>query len=263
MRVDTIRRVVLVAGLAVGLHGCGVNEVEIPELTGPSGSAEDLVITATPDVLVADGASFAVVRGIFRDRNAQPIRGRAIFFAIADETGRFANIGKLSSDKGNVLTDQNGVATVIYTTPVRTDGTANQTVQILARPVGDDANGEVFNGSLPTLLFRRVRIQLVSAEPRLFPANPDNVEDNLPVCNFLVEAPNGYRTGVAILFQNTSFDLNGTIVRYEWRFDDTQNIEHAPDTAHVYSSSGTHKVTLTVTDDDGGQAACFVDLPIT
>jgi hypothetical protein len=245
---------------ALMMASCDVNDVRTPELIGPAERAESLILTASPDVLVADGVSFSVVRGTFRDQNGQPLRGRAIYFAIADESGRFAQIGKLSSDKGNVLTDQNGIATVIYTSPVRTDATANQNVLIVARPVGDDANGEIFNGNLPTTLYRRVRIQLVSAEFRQFPERSGNAN---PTCNFVVEAPNGMRAGVTILFQNTSADSDGVITRYEWRFDDTSNIEYAPDTSHVFKSSGTHNVNLTVTDDDGGQAACFVNLSIT
>jgi PKD repeat protein len=250
-----------VAVSAMTMASCGVDDVRTPDLIGPSERAESLVMTASPDILVSDGVSFSIIRATFRDQNAQPLRGRAIYFAIADNNGRFAAIGRLSSDKGNVLTDQNGVATIIYTSPYRTDATANQTVQILARPIGDDTSGETVSGndSVPVNLFRRVRIQLVSAEPRLFPSNPNN---SAPTCNFAVETPNGARTGVAILFQNTSFDSDGTIVRYEWKFDDTLNIEYSPDTAHIYKSTGTHNVTLTITDNDGKQSACFVNLVI-
>src|SRR5262245_49034832 len=73
--------------LCLGLLGCGVNEVDIPDLFGPSSTGESLVMMATPDVLVADGRSFSVIQGVFRDRNAQPIVGRAILFKITDESG--------------------------------------------------------------------------------------------------------------------------------------------------------------------------------
>jgi hypothetical protein len=248
MKFRSAVRSVLVLSLALVLHGCGVNEVEIPELTGPSERAESLVLRATPDVLVADGRSFAIIRGTFLDRNGQPLPGRGIHFATADESGRFASIGSLSND--TVATDVNGIAQVLYTTPPRTDATANQFVKIMARPIGDDASGDIY---------RSVTIELRSAEPRLFPQNPDN---ELPSCNFVVEAPSGYRTNTAILFQSTANDVGGTIVRYEWDFGDNTR-EDKPDTAKVYRSAGTFKVIHTVTDDDGGQAACFVDLTIT
>jgi hypothetical protein len=246
---------VLVAVLGATLHGCGVNEIEIPELSGPSERAESLIITATPDLLVADGRSFAVVRATFRDRNAEPLRGRAIAFHTADESGRFASIGTLSSDVA--VTDGNGIAQIIYTAPPRTDATANQTVLVQARAIGNDFNGQ--EGGL----YRTARIELRSAEPRLFPLNPTN---NPPKCFFIVEAPLGLRAPVTVLFQTTSSDEDGTIVRYEWRFSDDPNPTlpgtYSPDTAHVYRQAGTWRVTHTVTDDDGGQSSCFVDLDI-
>jgi len=244
----------VVAALGAALHGCGVHELEIPDLSGPSERAESLVITATPDMLVADGRSFAIVRATFRDRNAQPLPGRAISFRTADESGRFASIGTLSSDVA--VTDGNGVAQIVYTAPPRTDATANQTVLVMARSIGNDFNGaEGFD--------RQARIELRSAEPRLFPLNPLNTG---PTCFFIVEAALGLRAPVTVLFQTTSFDTDGTIVRYEWRFSDSPNptfpTTYSPDTAHVFTQPGTWRVTHTVTDDDGGQSSCFVDLTI-
>jgi len=239
---------VVVAALGAALHGCGVHELEIPDLSGPSERAESLVITATPDMLVADGRSFAVVRAIFRDRNSQPIPGRAISFRTADESAQFASIGTLSSDVA--VTDANVIAQVIYTAPPRTDATANQTMLVMARAVGNDFNGaEGWD--------RRVRIELRSAEPRLFPLNPTN---DPPVCDFIAETPLGTQAPVTVLFQNTSYDPDGTIIRYEWKFSDNPNPTvtdtYSPDTAHVYRSAGTWIVTLTVTDDDGKQQSC-------
>jgi len=247
------------AALCLALSGCGVNEVDIPDLFGPSERGESLVLTASPDVLVADGRSFSLVQGIFRDRNGQPIRGRAILFKIGDESGHEISLGTLSSDagKGNTNTDANGVAQVIYTSPPRTDATANQSVLIMGRPVGTDFNAETY---------RYVRIELRSAEPRLFPQVPGNVS---PFCNFLWETPNSpagvFRAPVFVQFNSTSNDEDGTIVRYEWFFSDLVNggVEYAPDTGHVFQRPGTWVVTHIVTDDDGGQKACAATFTVT
>jgi len=240
---------VVVAGLGFALHGCGVGEVEIPELAGPSERWESLNLTATPDLLVADGRSFAVIRAMFRDGNAQPLPGRAIAFHTSDESGHFANIGTLSSDVA--VTDGNGIAQIIYTVPPHTDATANQTVLVNARAVGNDFNGQIGE-------YRYVRIELRSAEPRLFPQVAGNAS---PTCNFIVEAPGGLRAPAAVSFQNTSFDSDGTIVRYEWKFSDNPNPgvteAYSPDTIHVFRTPGTYTATLIVTDDDGGQTVCF------
>ena len=51
-------------------------------------------------------------------------------------------------------------------------------------------------------------------------------------------------------FTDTSTDGDGTVVAYEWDFDDTfTSIDQHP--THLFTSNGTYNVQLTVTDDDG------------
>jgi len=238
-------------GLLVFYTGCGLDKVEIPDLEGPSELGLSLRLTVTPDVVTADGFSTAFVQAEVHDENGRPLGNRDIFFAIADESGRFADIGTLFDLAGNRLgateaiirTNGQGLAQLIYRTPPRTDATANQTILVGARPVGTDANGAVY---------RSVRLELRSAEPRLFPQVPGNVA---PTCTFIVEAPDGFRAGRSILFQTTASDIDGTIVRYEWFFGDGTNVDYHPDTNHVFRFPGTYTVTHKCTDDDGGQGA--------
>jgi PKD repeat protein len=243
------RRLSAVTALAllIGPAGCSMHDVSIPELDGPSELGLSLRLTASPDVITADGESTSLVTATLRGPDGRPVSGRTIFFATADVNGRFAAIGDLSAEQ--VATNGNGVAQVIYTAPPRTDATANQTVLVLARPVGDDANGA---------LYRSVRIELRSAEPRLFPPIPGNVP---PVCNFAVQAPGGFRTNVTILFQSTSSDSDGVIVRYFWDFGNGKRADN-PDTATVYFTPGSYTVVHTVTDNGGLQSSCQAILPI-
>ena len=236
--------------------GCGLDKVEVPPLDGPAELALSLKLTASPDLLVADGLSTASIQAQVRGPNGEALANRDIFFAITDEEGHAADIGELRS--GSRLgtgtgvrerTNSQGIAQAIYESPVRTDATANQTVLITARPIGDDANASVY---------RSVRIELRSAEPRLFPAVPNNTA---PTCNFAIETPMGMRTNVSILFQNTSSDADGTIIRYEWFFGDGLQGD-APDQNHVFRLPGIYTVTLVVTDDDGRQSACAVNMTI-
>jgi len=197
----------------------------------------------------------------------------------------FAAIGSFPTGQGpafalSVRTDGNGVARVVYQAPPRTDSTADQTVLIAARPIGTDANGAVY---------RTVRIELRSAEPRLFPPNPNNAG---PTCSFVIEIPRGSScaipptppptptpvpsgspttapptaappagptTGVCrnapILVQTTSFDPDGVIVRYLWNFGNGRTSD-APEGAAWYTNAGPHTITHTVTDDDGAQSTC-------
>jgi PKD domain len=246
--------VVLCALLA--FNGCGLDDVDVPELDGPSTFAANLTLKIEPDLLVADGMSTALVTATFFDVNGRPAANRPIFFTIADEDGRFAAIGNFPTAEGpgfavTVNTDGGGVARVVYQVPPRTDATADQTVLIAARPIGDDAAGA---------MYKTVRLELRSAEPRLFPPTPGNVP---PTCQITVETPNGLRPNVAILFNTRSFDLDGVIVRYEW-FCGSGNggPSYAPDVACVYRTPGSYTVTHRVTDDDGGQATCGATLTI-
>lgn len=264
MRKDSVRRTYrartcLVAGLLLALGGCGLSEVDIPDFEGPAELALSLRLTATPDVVTADGFTTSLIQATVRNQDGQPVAGRSIVFSLADENGRFADIGQLSDPltgerlhAGTAIarTAGNGVATVIYTTPARTDATANQIVRVLARPVGDDANGQ---------LYRAVSIELRSAEPRIFPENPNNA---LPLCSFIMQPATGpYRVGQVISFQSTSRDVPesgsgrvGTIIRYEWFFGDGTTGD-GPEEAKVYSFPGSFTVTHICTDDDGAQGA--------
>ena len=244
--------------LLLGLNSCGLDEVEIPDtFEGPSETGLSLRLTAQPDIVTADGFSTSLVQVSARDQTGRAATGRDIFFAIGDEDGRFADLGALRANGAVgigtgvvVRTNGQGLAQVVYEAPARTDATAHQTVLVMARVVGDDANAASY---------RSVRIELRSAEPRLFPQNPDN-ED--PDCDFNVQAPNGFRVNQSILFQSTSFDPDGTIVRYWWDFGNGTRVADHADVAASYRFPDTYTVTHVVTDDDGAQAACAGTLVI-
>ncbi len=290
------RRALLLAAL-VAFQGCGLDDVDIPELDGPSAFAAQLQLRATPDLLVADGRSQSVITATFQDENGRPAPNREIFFTIADEDGLFAAIGNFPTAEGpgfavSVRTDGQGIARIVYQAPPRTDATADQTVLIAARPIGDDASAAVY---------RTVRIELRSAEPRLFPPNPDNAP---PFCQFVIETPRGScvrpappapptptpipnpsaiptaaptttiatpapGTGGAcqvgvnqpVLVQTTSFDPDGVIVRYLWNFNNGRAAD-SPDSIVSYQSPGTFAITHQVTDDDGATAVCTQSITV-
>jgi hypothetical protein len=266
----------------LAFNGCGLNDVSIPELDGPSTFAANLTLRINPDLLVADGVSQAVVTALFFDSNGRPSANQVIFFTIADEDGQFAAIGHFPTAQGpgfavSVPTDSQGIARVVYQVPPRTDATADQTILIAARPIGDDAAAAIY---------RTVRLELRSAEPRLFPPNPDN---NSPQCSFVVEVPRGScvqptpptpipgasptptppptqpfpgdpicEVGVnrPVLVQTSSFDPDGRIVRYLWNFGNGR-VADTPDSITSYSQPGQYTILHSVTDDDGGTDSCL------
>ncbi len=248
-RVKKLRNVLPVAatGLAVLALGCGLKSVDVPPVSGPSELGLSLKLTANPDILYADGTSQASITVEARGPDGQLLAGRDIFFDIADESGSFAAIGSLNTNR--VATGSNGAAQVTYTAPARTDITANTFVSVVARPVGNDATGQIY---------RQVLIELRSAETKLFPPNPNNKP---PTCNYAVQAPSGFLSGRDILFQDTSSDPDGVIVRYEWDFGDGSDREDKPDVNHAFAS-GTYDVIHIVTDNNGAQTACSAPVNI-
>jgi hypothetical protein len=248
-------RAITALTLALAMAGCGLDEVEVPALDGPSTFGISLLLSVSKDVLVSDGRDFAVVTATVRGPDGRPAPNVDVFFAIADESGRFADIGVIVGSNGpgtgaTVRTNAQGVAQVLYEAPPRTDATANQTVLVMARVVGTDFNGQGY---------RSVRIELRSAEPRLFPANPDNLP---PDCDFITEPDFGpFRTNTVIGFHSTSSDPDGVIIRYEWNFGDGTTGD-APDTAKVYRSPGSYTVTHSVIDDDGARGSCQASIPV-
>jgi PKD repeat protein len=235
-------------GLALVGLSCGLDKVTIPPLSGPSELALSIRLTVNPDVITADGFSTALVQAEVRGPDARPVANQDVYFQIADGVSAgFADIGTLNNNRGQ--TNGSGITQVIYTAPPRTDNTANRTVLITARPVGNDANGFVY---------RTVRLELRSPEPRLFPQTPGN---QVPICSFAVEYPQGTGVGSQILFQSTSSDIDGVIIRYFWDFGDGEN-DDKPDVNHAYGFAGSFTVTHIVTDNGGAQKACTLKLII-
>lgn len=246
---------------AITLQGCGLDKVQTPtSLVGPSELGNSIEMRALPDIVIADGIQTSVIQAVVRDNNGKPLVGKPVVFTIADEVGRTAEIGTLTSATGvrvfgstSINTNANGIAQVVYTTPERRDFTADARIIVGARLVGTDANG----APLTTL-----RIELRSAEPRRFPQIPGNV---VPTCNFNI-APNNpiYKEGTVLRFASTANDSDGYIARYEWYFGDGTNStgsEGTIDVQHPYPLAGTYTVTHIVTDNAGSQAAC--SLPVT
>jgi hypothetical protein len=256
---------VVVCTAALGVAGCGLDKLSVPDFVGPAELALSVKVTAEPDIITADGFSTSLVKATVRDQNGKAVSGKAVFFSITDAAYRPADIGMLRTATGQaaidvgtgvqIATDGQGIAQVTYVAPYRTDATANQPILVTARPVGDDAAGQIR---------RSVQIDLRSAEPRLFPQAPGN---GAPTCSFIVEATAkgancsalntcSIPVGTGVNFQTTSSDSDGTIIRYEWFFGDGSAVQYYPDTVHVYKNTGTFTTTHRVTDNAGAQAAC-------
>ena len=240
----------LALGLLLALNGCGLDKVELPDLEGPSELGTGIRMTATPDIVTADGFSSSLIQIHVQDQNGAPAVGRQVFVAVADANGNTADIGELRSTSGSGLgtglvltTGANGVAQASYEAPPRTDFTANSSVLITARPVGNDFAGQIY---------RTVRIELRSAEPRFFPQVPGAGIS----CGFTVEPSFGpYRVNTVISLMSTSASVAGPIIRYEWFFGDGTK-DDKPNIAKVFRVPGDFLAAHVVTDSQGNRAAC-------
>jgi len=119
--------------LAVGgislLGSCRPNATNIPNLAGPSELAISILMSADPDVLVADGVSTSAIGINIRDRNGQPINNLKCVFALT---------GPGTIDHLYATTNGAGMASVTYTAP-SSSGSGSASVQV--RPIGLDFNG--------------------------------------------------------------------------------------------------------------------------
>ncbi len=262
MSLQSIRKMVGRAGgaafivsLAVGFAGCGLDQVEIPDVSGPATFANALVVRVTPDVLLADAVSTAVVTAQLRGPNGEPQAGTTIFFAITDEAGNFIDLGTLYSTQATFhppapqtteVTGTDGVARVTYRVPERIRLTAIQRVLILARIVGNDAQGRGFKSAA---------IELRPAEVRRYPDPGGAVS-----CAIIVDPETGpYPVNTTVRFFTGS---TGGIVRYFWSFGDGAQ-DDKPDVQHHWSRPGAFSVTHVVTAGSGDQAQCSITMNIT
>ena len=70
-----------------------------------------------------------------------------------------------------------------------------------------------------------------------------------PIANFTYE-PTEIQVGDRIFFNDTSYDLNGTIVAWWWQFGDGYYSD-LQNCTHIYLNEGMYVVNLTVTDNNG------------
>lgn len=89
------------------------------------------------------------------------------------------------------------------------------------------------------------------------------VENRAPVAAFAAFAGPAIVGAPATIDASASYDLDGTIVDYEWDFDDDGVYEEhgaSPTASHVFGSSGTYPVRVRIHDNGG--ATDVVDAPI-
>ena len=223
-------RVTTTNGMARSILTSGV-EVGIAEITvssGVVGTAEPIMVqigaaiasislTATPaSISFEEGATSSITAVVF-DENAQTIANASVTFS--------TDAGSLDSGGKIVLTNESGEAFDILTLGSWDKDVDTVTVTTTAGAITSS-----------------IAIKVIT---------PPNI---FPTANFTY-SPSDPKVGDWVTFNaSSSYDADGTIVKYSWDFGDALT-GMGKIVTHPYSTSGDKTVTLTVTDDDGATAS--------
>ena len=219
----------VLALLAAVTAGCGVSEQESPALIGPSGFAQSVTLTASPDRLPRDGNSQSLVTITVRNSAGQPVAGQRL-------TVRSTNG---SASQGEVTTGADGRATVTVTAPSSSIPSATSTIEVFATPIAA-GTGEEMSAT------RSISIALTGTA---------NTTEPTPAFTASPSAPS--------LRETVVFDASGTrdeeracndACTYTWDFGGEATATGRVVT-HRFQTVRIYPVTLTVRDSAGSSAA--------
>jgi PKD repeat protein len=245
------RRVVpaLAVVLAMSVSCAQHQSDEAPPLTGPSGPAQSVSITATPDRITQDGQSKSTVNVKVFGPNGVAVRSIEVRLDMV-VNGVLQDFGTLSQK--TIVTGSDGQASAVYTAPPAPppgQNSGTSTVSIRAIPVGTDALASSIT---------QVDIRLVPPGVILPPADT-------PTAGFTI-TPTPVALGVAAIFDGSkscpgAADATGNclasssqIVNYSWSFGDGSS-GSGRTASHIFRAIGSFSVTLTVTNNRGLSAS--------
>jgi PKD repeat protein len=220
---------------------CTIQETPIPQLAGPSELALRIAMQISPDSILQDGASQAVLNIEAANFDGRAARGLTLRVETTID-GAIQDFGTLSAK--TVVTGDDGRARVTYTAPPRPAEPVDQfnVVTFLVTPVGTDFRGEIS---------RTVDLRLVTPGV-LLPPNP-----GAPVPQFTFSPSN------PAVLTNVVFDASateddgapcGSRCSYSWDFGDGET-GSGIFTNHQFRNPGTFQVRLTVRDSRGASAS--------
>ena len=215
-----LRRSAAILPVAIFASACAVDKQTAPSLTGPSGFAQSLIVTAAPQVLPRDGSSMSTISVTARDADGTPMAGRRLLFS--------ASTGTLVTSE--VITANDGRASVVYVAPSQNEPVSMAQITVTPVEGGDRANTH------------RTSILLELLGP------------DVPVADFTF-APQDASVQDLISFDASSSTLGGTPClagcTYSWEFGDG-NSGTGLGVSHAFQSAGVFNVTLTATSVASG-----------
>jgi PKD repeat protein len=221
----------------------------VPALSGPSGLARQLNVSATPDRITQDGVSQSAIQIQAIGPDGRALSGLAIRVDM-EVGGQLADYGTLSAR--TIVTGSDGIARATYTAPPPPPPPADTTVTtvaIRAIPVGTDAQtASIFSAQI-RLMPKGVILPPADTPTPLFTISPVPVALNVPsTFDASASCPGPASNGVCQ--PSTSTAITG----YLWNFGDGTSAAGRVVT-HTYTTTGTFNGTLTVTNDRGVSAS--------
>lgn len=217
----------VLAGVALIVTGCGLDEQQPLRLVAPSEFAVSVTATATPDQLPRDGQSQAVVNVTVRDARGQAVSGQRL--AVVPSTGTVA--------QREITTDGGGLASVVYTAPGLTAVVPSGQAVIALTPVGGDFGNAAA---------RTVAVHLTGTP---------NTGAPVPGFSLLPTAPQRLQL---VAFDASATTDEGTrctdACTYLWSFGGEGSASGRTAT-YRFQEARTYAVTLTVTDQAGTSAS--------
>jgi PKD repeat protein len=235
--------------LALVVAACTVSQQHAPDLAGPSTYGLSFHLLASPDSIIQDGGSQAVVRLSAFDPSGKPLAGQSFRLDIV-ACGGIADVGTLSAKTIATLSD--GKATVVYTAPLSNFYCPSGdpyvgTIYIYATPIGTNAD---------TSHSEYVAIRLVPLGVILPPGSTPT--PRFANSSATVGAPTTFDAssscGGAVEAGGICPATAPQIVSYNWDFGDGSTGSGKIAT-HTYTSNRTYTVTLTVTNELGISAS--------
>jgi|RhiMethySRZTD1v2_1073278.scaffolds.fasta_scaffold00556_49 PKD repeat protein len=205
----------VIFAIAAFASACAVDKQDAPTLTGPSGFAQSLQVTAAPQILSRDGSSMSTISVLARNADGTPLANRRLLLE--------ASAGTLTATEVN--TNSNGAATTTYVAPGMNEAVNAVTIIVTPIEAGDRVNAHGTSLIIEVL-------------------GPD-----IPVPSF------SFTPTAPVMFELVRFDASasalsgqpcGSVCTYDWTFPDGST-----DTGRFpskrFETEGPQLVTLTVT----------------
>lgn len=222
-----IRRAGAALLLAGSLAAC-TDTQEAPSLIGPSGLAQSMTLTASPDRLAHNGSAQSVITVAMHDDAGQPLVGQRV--SVGATAGSISHL--------DVVTGSDGSAAFVVTAPPLSTPAAE--VIVFATPFGSNAQ---------SALTRTAIIALTGA-----------LNATAPTASFTT-FPSAPKAGDAVILDASGTtdegEPCGDFCTYAWSFSPTMGSGGTSGMvlARTGVAAGSYVVTLTVVDDAGTVAS--------